>query len=80
MSFCGPVRQPSHTEMRPPWASNTWPLTCEDASLPSHTTSGATFSAAQESKPDSGAYTTSAIADSVIEVRADGASALAVTP
>ncbi|MNN94236.1 hypothetical protein D3C81_2128250 [compost metagenome] len=67
--------------MRPPWLSNTWPVTWRDCSLPSQTTSGATFSAAHRSKlPSSGFFTTSAMALSVIEVRAAGARALAVMP
>ena len=66
--------------MAPPETSKTRPVTSRDSGLPSHTTSGATFSGAMRSKPCSGAFIMSAKTASVMRVRAEGATALAVTP
>ena len=66
--------------MMPPSTSNTRPVTSRDPTLPSHTTSGATFSGAMASKSLPRVAIMSANTVSVIRVRADGAIALTVTP
>jgi hypothetical protein len=66
--------------MTPPSTSKTRPVTFAAASLPSHTTRGATFSGAMRSKPSSGLAIISAKVVSVMRVRALGAMALMVAP
>lgn len=79
-SAVGPGRQPSITVIRPPSASNTRPVTPAEASAPSHTTSGDTFSGAIASNAPAVSAMVSAKARSVIRVRAAGAIALTWTP
>jgi len=82
LSTVGPRLQPRATPMRPPETRNTWPVTARDSGLPSHTTSGATFSGALRSKaPGSmAARRRPPPRFSVMRVRAPGAMALTVTP
>lgn len=69
------------TVIRPPSASKTRPFTPAEASEPSHTTSGDTFSGAIASNsPAAGAAMVRAKVSSVIRVRAAGAMALTWTP
>ncbi|SKS84936.1 Uncharacterised protein [Mycobacteroides abscessus subsp. abscessus] len=81
MSTWGPCAQPSATRMMPASTSNTLPVTSRDSGLPSHTTSGETFSGAIASNaPSSGLAMVSAKTASVIRVRAAGAMAFTVMP
>lgn len=64
----------------PPSTSNTLPVTSRDSVLPSHTTSGETFSGAIASKSWPWVDIISANTVSVIRVRAEGAIAFTVTP
>ena len=76
--------QPSTTVIFPPSISKTRPVTFDDSTDPSHTTSAEMFAGSIASnEPSSGAAICAAIASpapSVICVRADGAIALTVTP
>src|ERR1700752_3913270 len=80
LSICGPCAQPSPPRISTPPPSNPFPVTSRDPALPSHTTSGETFSGAMASKSWSCVAIISAKTVSVIRVRADGAIALTVTP